>query len=207
LALDRPESAQKIIERLIASDPNMTRGVAIPRLWKLRGEILSALQRLDEAETDLQTAQAAAVNQGARAWLWRIHGLLGNLFRAQKRNSEAEEQFNSARIILDELAASLKDQKLRDNFLDQSMKTIPRRPAISSRRLEKESYGGLTAREREVAALIAQGWSNREIAVKLVVSERTVETHVTNILAKLGFSSRARIAAWVMDKNLGNQPG
>jgi tetratricopeptide (TPR) repeat protein len=207
LALDRPESAQMIIERLIASDTNMTREVAIPRLWKLRGETFCALQRLDEAETDLQTAQAAAVKQGARAWLWRIHVSLGNLFRVQKRNSEAEEQFNSARIILAELAAPLKDQNLRDNFLDQSMKTIPMQPPISSRRLEKESYGGLTAREREVAALIAQGWSNREIAGKLVVSERTVETHVTNILAKLGFSSRARIAAWVMDKNLGNQPG
>jgi tetratricopeptide (TPR) repeat protein len=207
LALDRPESAQMIIERLIAAEPNKTPGGTIPRLWKLRGETLCALQRLDEAEKDLQIAQAAAIKQGAQAWLWRIHVLLGNLFRAQKRNSEAEEQFNSASIILAELTASLKDQNLRDNFFDQAMKTILRQPPISSRRLEKESHGGLTVREREVAALIAQGWSNREIAGKLVVSERTVETHVTNILGKLGFSSRARIAAWVVDKNLGNQLG
>lgn len=62
--------------------------------------------------------------------------------------------------------------------------------------------GGLTAREREVAALVAQGKSNREIAARLVVTERTAETHVQNILNKLGFSSRAQIAAWAVEQGL-----
>lgn len=56
----------------------------------------------------------------------------------------------------------------------------------------------LTRREREVAQLIAHGLSNRAIAETLVITERTVEGHVSNILAKLGFRSRARIAAWVV---------
>jgi DNA-binding NarL/FixJ family response regulator len=53
-----------------------------------------------------------------------------------------------------------------------------------------------------VARLIAQGLSNREIAAALVVTERTVEGHVSNILAKLHFRSRAQVAAWVIENPL-----
>ncbi|HKX19647.1 MAG TPA: LuxR C-terminal-related transcriptional regulator [bacterium] len=62
--------------------------------------------------------------------------------------------------------------------------------------------GPLTAREREVAALVAQGLTNREIAAALVVTERTAETHVQNILNKLGFSTRAHVAAWAVEQGL-----
>jgi DNA-binding CsgD family transcriptional regulator len=54
----------------------------------------------------------------------------------------------------------------------------------------------LTAREREVAALVAAGLSNKEIAEKLVIGERTAEGHVERILGKLGFRSRSQIASW-----------
>ena len=57
----------------------------------------------------------------------------------------------------------------------------------------------LSAREREVAILVAQGLSNREIAAKLVISERTAEGHVEQVRNKLGFHSRAQIAAWVAE--------
>lgn len=53
----------------------------------------------------------------------------------------------------------------------------------------------LTRREREVAALVAQGLTNREIADRLVISKRTADAHVEHILAKLGLSSRREIAA------------
>jgi DNA-binding CsgD family transcriptional regulator len=55
----------------------------------------------------------------------------------------------------------------------------------------------LSPREREVAGLIAEGLSNRVMADRLGVSERTIEAHVEHILGKLGFRSRARVAAWV----------
>ena len=60
------------------------------------------------------------------------------------------------------------------------------------------SMGGLTAREREIASLVARGLSNKGIADELVISHATVARHVANILAKLGFSSRTQIAAWVL---------
>lgn len=59
-----------------------------------------------------------------------------------------------------------------------------------------ETKSPLTPRENEVARLVAEGLSNRAIAQALVISPRTVDGHVENILGKLGFSSRAQIAAW-----------
>lgn len=58
---------------------------------------------------------------------------------------------------------------------------------------------GLTPREYEVAVLIGEGLSNREIAARLTVSRRTAETHVEHILGKLGFTSRSQVARWVTD--------
>jgi predicted ATPase/DNA-binding CsgD family transcriptional regulator len=57
----------------------------------------------------------------------------------------------------------------------------------------------LTRREREVAALIARGLTNRAIAERLVIAERTADTHVSNILGKLGLDTRVQIAAWAIE--------
>jgi DNA-binding NarL/FixJ family response regulator len=59
------------------------------------------------------------------------------------------------------------------------------------------AHGGLTAREREIAVLIASGGSNKGIAAELVISPATVARHVANIMAKLDFRNRAQIAAWI----------
>jgi non-specific serine/threonine protein kinase len=66
----------------------------------------------------------------------------------------------------------------------------------------REKLDALTAREREVAILIAQGMSNGEIAQELVVSKRTVETHIANIRSKLGFTNRAQIVRWAIETGL-----
>lgn len=62
--------------------------------------------------------------------------------------------------------------------------------------------GPLTAREREVAASIALGLTNRQIAERLVVSRRTVDGHVASILGRLGFATRAQIAVWAAEHGL-----
>jgi two-component system response regulator NreC len=61
---------------------------------------------------------------------------------------------------------------------------------------------GLTARERDVVCLLALGHTNREIAARLVVSVRTVETHRARILRRLQLSSRAELVRWALDHGL-----
>jgi predicted ATPase/DNA-binding CsgD family transcriptional regulator/DNA-binding XRE family transcriptional regulator len=80
----------------------------------------------------------------------------------------------------------------------------PVRPLLP-RQAARQQFGGLTAREREVAGLVAQGKSNAEIATALVTSKRTVEKHVGSILSKLGCTSRAQIVAWALERGLGTQ--
>ena len=67
--------------------------------------------------------------------------------------------------------------------------------------LEREAPPTLTPRQLQVAALVAQGWSNRQIADELVITERSAESHVERIRGRLGFRSRAQIAAWYVASN------
>jgi DNA-binding CsgD family transcriptional regulator len=64
---------------------------------------------------------------------------------------------------------------------------------------EKATEGTLTGRELEVAELIAEGLSNKQIATKLMITQRTAEMHTEHILAKLGCGSRTQIASWVLE--------
>jgi non-specific serine/threonine protein kinase len=64
----------------------------------------------------------------------------------------------------------------------------------------------LTPREREVATLVANGYTNRQIAETLIISAHTAERHVERILAKLGCSSRAEIATWAASHEPASQP-
>jgi DNA-binding NarL/FixJ family response regulator len=66
----------------------------------------------------------------------------------------------------------------------------------------RRAPGPLTPREREVAQLVAQGLSNGEVAKRLFISTKTASVHVSNILAKLGMSSRVEIAAWAVGTGL-----
>lgn len=71
-------------------------------------------------------------------------------------------------------------------------------PAASMR--DTEASARLTKRERQVADLISEGLTNQAIARRLVISPRTAQSHVEHILAKLGFTSRAQVAAWVAEQ-------
>jgi DNA-binding NarL/FixJ family response regulator len=69
-----------------------------------------------------------------------------------------------------------------------------------------EPHRVLSAREWEVAALLGRGYSNRQLAAELVISEGTAEVHVKHILRKLGFSSRGQITAWAVRQDLRTIP-
>jgi DNA-binding NarL/FixJ family response regulator len=71
-----------------------------------------------------------------------------------------------------------------------------KRPAVDA------PLDALTRREKEIAALVAQGLSNRQIAQELYLSERTIEHHVSRILRKLELASRTEIAAWATEQRL-----
>ncbi|GAB2814661.1 hypothetical protein GCM10022221_10670 [Actinocorallia aurea] len=62
---------------------------------------------------------------------------------------------------------------------------------------EEASRSALTPRQREIATLVAAGLSNRQIGERLAIAKRTVDSHVEQILSKLGFGSRAQVAAWI----------
>jgi DNA-binding NarL/FixJ family response regulator len=85
-------------------------------------------------------------------------------------------------------------QRGRASRLLEAASLLRRKPDVGS------DPGELTSREWEVAVLVARGHFNRQIADDLVVSERTVDTHVSHILRKLHLVSRAQIAAWVVQR-------
>ena len=73
---------------------------------------------------------------------------------------------------------------------------------VRLRAVPRRGAGPLTPREREVAQLVAEGLSNGEVAKRLFISTKTASVHVSNILGKLGMSSRAEIAAWAVGTGL-----
>jgi DNA-binding CsgD family transcriptional regulator/Flp pilus assembly protein TadD len=199
LAKREASTALPLLEQLIAADPHTVRlsEHAIPRLAALRGEALTLLGRYAEAEAALTAAQAFA--QDAPPLLWRLYVTLGHCYRRQNRRDDADQAYAAARAILAQLAANIPDPTLRQRFVEQSNAQFP---PPTEKQAAKQSAAGLTAKERQVTLLIGQGKSNKEIAEVMVVSHRTVETHVSNILSKLYLTSRAQIAVWAVEHGL-----
>ena len=91
--------------------------------------------------------------------------------------------------------SALSDVDLPSALPRQSVPSTGSRPELSERGEATDRAEPLTRREREVAALVSAGLSNREVAERLVISKRTADAHVEHILAKLGISSRTEITA------------
>jgi len=193
LARGAPSEALVIIDKLAAT---LAAGKVAPRLWILRGNALTLLRSFDEAERSLVQAVEACRASDLRSQEWRARTAYARVLRRLGRRDEADREIQLARASVQVLAAEITDESLRTAFVERALERIPNSGLASARRLSKHAFGGLTAREREVAALIGGGLSNRAIADRLVVSERTVESYVSSILAKLGFHARTQIAAW-----------
>jgi DNA-binding NarL/FixJ family response regulator len=151
----------------------------------------------------LADARREADAQGARPLRWRIEAEQARLHRLRREHAQARRTIEVGRVIAAELAALIGDAELRRAFERAVDDALPPARAPSARQLTKAKFDGLTRREVEVARLVAAGKSNRAIARALQVGERTVESHVAGALAKLGFSSRSRLAVWAVERGLG----
>ena len=148
--------------------------------------IAAARQQYDRAARLLGVAQQ----------LWRITG--GKLF-AHVHDRADRCRTDTMRALGEKaFAAAVEDgaRKNPDDGVAFAIGARVTRPGSSSSLVGPVR---LTRREQQIAELVAEGLSNRDIASRLVVSQRTAEAHVEHILTKLGFNSRAQIAAWVVE--------
>lgn len=123
---------------------------------------------------------------GARYEVARCRILLGEALRSLGDDRSATHELTAARDLFAEVGALPAEQDAR-------------------RRLgEHRAPGGLTGREIEVLRLVAEGKSNAEVAAELVVAEKTVARHLSNIFTKLGVGSRTAAAAFAFDHGLVN---
>jgi DNA-binding CsgD family transcriptional regulator len=172
------------------------------RLTLLRVEALLGLNGPGEAGALIEAVFSGATPL-PEPLRWRSELLKGRVLVALGRRSEAADAYRAARRTIEGLCSRIADDEVRDSFRAGAMALLPRtREETAVRAAAREQFDGLSPREREIASLVALGHSNREIAEELVVSERTVAVHVTNMLAKLGFGSRTQIATWAVAKGI-----
>jgi DNA-binding NarL/FixJ family response regulator len=139
-------------------------------------------------------------------------GALDALRRAWKAWQELEAPYEAARVRVlmglacrdlgDEDTGAMELDAARRVFQQLGAKPDLARVEEISRKTAPKIAGGLTAREVEVLRLVAEGKTNRAIADKLVISERTVARHVSNIFTKLGLSSRSAATAYAYEHGL-----
>ena len=112
----------------------------------------------------------------------------------------------------DDLAAAIRAAHTGEVYLDPAVAGIVARQMRNGGvrpngdRATEEALASLTARERDVLACVARGLSNRAIAEELGMAERTARTHVSNILAKLGLTSRTQAALFAVEHHLDRAP-
>ena len=200
-AADRARLLPAYIEVLLAADDVDAARSACDELDELAaghegGGVLTAMLAHARGAIDLTAGDAAAaLPQLRRAWrIWeeieapyeaaRVRALMGAACRALHDDDAATLELEAARRTLVELGAAPDVARLDEPAGGDHM------------------TGGLTARERQVLRLIAAGRTNKAIAAELVVSERTVDRHVSNIYAKVRVSSRAAATAYAYEHEL-----
>ena len=159
------------------------------------GLMSSVRRRWTEAEVHFQEALAFNEKLGARPALARTrHDCAAMLLRRRRGDDVAR-------------ASRLAEQALKDArqmemaSLVKQLETLAQ-TAAAHRGKRVEYLNGLSARELEVLLLIAEGASNQEIAGELSISEETVHSHVSNVLAKTGCANRAEAASFAIRKHL-----
>jgi DNA-binding CsgD family transcriptional regulator len=190
-----------------ASRPVIPRSAGLELLVRaaaLEGDVAAASTALDELTTitaQVGTDHSLASLAWARGFLAEA---VGDLDRARISFEDATRLFHRTAAPWEEAQALLALARVLDRvgrsqdgaeYRTRAAALLANVGAPPSRRSAVASTPTLTAREREVLTLIARGLTNREVARKLVLSEHTVNRHVTNLLTKLGTGSRSAAVA------------
>jgi DNA-binding NarL/FixJ family response regulator len=184
----RLDDAESMLQQLEQQAAELDHRWATPAASRCRALVLLAHERTDEAAAAADAAAAAFADLGFP--LDRARSLLaaGAARRRAGQRRQAAESLGSAIEILEELPAPLWLERAEEELRRASPR--PRRDR------------DLTDAERRVAALVAQGYKNREVAAQLFTTVTTVEAHLTRIYRKLGIRSRTQLARAVADGTL-----
>ncbi len=177
--LGRVDEAVALLDRWEDDATQLGRQWVVAQATRSRGLVAARVGDVDEAQRLLGEAAEASREVGDPFGRARALLALGVVGRRARQKRAAREAIDAALAIFDECGAEQWAERAR-----------PERGRIGGRRREE----GLTAAEQRVAALVAEGRTNREVAAALVLGERTVETHLTHIYAKLGVRSRTELA-------------
>jgi DNA-binding CsgD family transcriptional regulator len=178
--LDRLDEAAELLDWFEGNAERLGRRGAIASSRRCRGLLAAAEGLLDEALGAFE--QALVEHDAVPLPFDRARTLLvyGAALRRAKRKADARDRLGEAAAAFDELGA--------DAFAARAQAELAR---IGGRR---RSEGGLTATERQIAELVAEGRSNKEVAAALFVTVKTVEANLSRVYAKLGLRSRAELA-------------
>ncbi|MFC7358788.1 ATP-binding protein [Nocardioides astragali] len=157
-----------------------------------------SMESLAWAESALQHHDRAATLLGAADRLWEIMGRPLATYQHMYPFHEACVQTATEQLGRAPFEAAF-ERGAAFSVDDGIAYALGERPAPAAPSSEQDTV--LTARELEIAELIAEGLSNRQIATRFTLSVRTVETHVQHIMLKLGFRSRTQIASWLAQQH------
>jgi len=143
-----------------------------------------------DAETHFQQALAAHAASPRPRDRARTHLAFGEYLRRARRRVDAREHLRTALALFEDLGAT--------PWSERAVQEL-RASGETARRRDVTTAMDLTPQERQVATLVRQGLSNRDVAAQLFVSPRTVDFHLRNCYAKLGVSSRAELTALPLD--------
>jgi non-specific serine/threonine protein kinase len=177
------------------------------RLWAVLQDRRGIAQTLEGCADLLCTAGRPAPARDLRAQADALLAALG-VRRSPAERASFEELSARIHSAVGSTQPAPTDPVARGIDLEQGvghalalLAALPAPPPHPHARSASDAHP-LTHREREIAALIARGLTNRAIAERLVIAERTAETHVSNILGKLGLDTRAQIATWAVARRL-----